>query len=56
VNGETVVSSDGRFDDIVQETFEVQAPAPSRRLVFESIEELREAVDLESGTCRVRQI
>jgi hypothetical protein len=28
VNGETVVSNDGQFGDIVQETFEVRAPTP----------------------------
>jgi hypothetical protein len=46
VNGETVISNDGRFKDIVQETFEVRAPTPSRFLVFQTREELREAVDL----------
>jgi surface protein len=46
VNGETVVSNSLRFENIVQETFEVQAPTPSRSLVFETREELREAVDL----------
>jgi hypothetical protein len=28
VDGETVVSNDGQFEDIVQETFEVLAPTP----------------------------
>jgi hypothetical protein len=52
VDGETVVSRLGVFEGIVQETFEVRAPAPSRIsapshfLVFETTEELREAVDL----------
>jgi surface protein len=46
VNGETVVRHNGRFGDIVQETFVVQAPTPSRFLSFETTEELREAVDL----------
>jgi hypothetical protein len=45
LNGETVFSNDGRFHDIVQETFEVRAPTSSRFLVFETREELREAVD-----------
>jgi hypothetical protein len=30
VNGQTVVSNNGEFRDTVQETFEVQAPTPSR--------------------------
>jgi hypothetical protein len=50
LNGETVFSNDGRFHDIVQETFEVRAPTSSRFLVFETREELREAVDFLS--CR----
>jgi surface protein len=46
MNGETVISNDGQFRNIVQETFEVRAPIPSRVLVFETREELREAVGL----------
>jgi hypothetical protein len=46
VNGETLVSSNGQFADIVQETFEVRAPTPSRRLAFDTASELRSAVDL----------
>jgi surface protein len=46
VNGETVISKKGQFIDITQETFEVLAPTPSRLLVFETREELREAVGL----------
>jgi surface protein len=45
VNGETVVSNDGRFRGNVTETFDVRAPTPSPRLVFETTDELREAVD-----------
>jgi surface protein len=44
-NGETVVSNNGQFGDIFQETFEAQIPTPSRFMVFETREELREAVD-----------
>jgi hypothetical protein len=44
VNGDTVVSNDGRIRVVVQETFEVRASTPSRLLVFETREELREAV------------
>jgi surface protein len=36
VNGETVISKNGQFIDITQETFEVLAPTPSRLLVFET--------------------
>jgi surface protein len=46
VNGETVVSNNGQFGDIFQETFQAQIPTPSRFLIFETREELREAVDL----------
>jgi surface protein len=46
VDGETVVSNNGQFGNIVQETFEVRAPIISRFLFFETREELREAVDL----------
>jgi surface protein len=45
VNGETVVSNNGQFNSIVQETFEVQAPTPSRFLSLETTEALRGAVD-----------
>jgi surface protein len=45
VNGETVVSNNGQFNSIVQETFEVQAPTPSRFLSFETTDELGGAVD-----------
>jgi surface protein len=46
VHGETVISNNGQFGNIAQETFEVRASTPSRFLVFETTEELREAVDL----------
>jgi surface protein len=45
VNGETAISNEGRFNDSVTETFEVRVPTPSHFLVFETREELREAVD-----------
>jgi surface protein len=46
VNGETVVSNNGQFTNITQETFEVLAPTASRLLIFETRDELREAVGL----------
>jgi surface protein len=53
VDGETVISNDGQFgdmvhetfDDMVHETFDVQVLAPSRFLVFDKSSELRRAVD-----------